>query len=206
MVSKRAMAKRLSDLRPFEHPRIDLEQYPTPPEIAAHVAHVMGRYDDVTGQVIVDLGAGTGSLSLAVALAGPDRVIGLERDRAALAIAVENERTVRPAVMVEWIEGDVTRLPICTDGTTVISNPPFGAQRSNVHADRAFLAAAGTIGRVSYTFHNAGSRDFVEAFAEDHGGSVTHAWSVTFDLERQFDFHRHEITPIEAELFRIEWA
>lgn len=200
------MAKRLSELRSFEHPRIDLEQYSTPPEIAAHVAHVMGRFDDVTGHVVVDLGAGTGSLSLAVALAGPDRVIGIERDPSALATAVENERTVRPSVGIEWIVGDVARLPICTDGTTVISNPPFGAQRSNVHADRAFLAAAETIGRVSYTFHNAGSREFVEAFTEDHGGSVTHGWSVTFDLERQFDFHRHEITPIEAELYRIQWG
>ena len=84
-------------------------------------------------------------------------------------------------------------------------NPPFGAQQSMTHADRGFLAAAADIAAVSYSFHNAGSRAFVESFAADHGGTVTDAMAAEFDLAHQFSFHDAASVTVDAELFRITW-
>jgi putative methylase len=85
-------------------------------------------------------------------------------------------------------------------------NPPFGAQSGNEHADRRFLRTAAEIAGVSYSLHNEGSREFVESFAADNGGEVTHAFAAEFDLPGQFEFHDQDSRTITAELYRIEWA
>ena len=204
MDSRRALERRLEELSGFAEPRLDLEQYPTPPDVAAHLVHLADLRGDLDG-VVVDLGAGTGVLALAAASRDPALTVGIERDAAALDVALANERRLDPPGGVDWVRGDVASLPLRPDGATVVSNPPFGAQRGRTHADRPFLAAAAAISSVSYTIHNAGSRDFVEAFAADAGGRVTDAFAVRLDLPRQFDFHTHERTEIPAEAFRIEW-
>ncbi|WP_135851176.1 METTL5 family protein [Halorussus salinus] len=129
------------------------------------------------------------------------------------------------ATRVEWLLGDATRAPLClsdapdgpgasTDSTdapgdcspvTVLMNPPFGAQAGNEHADRAFLATASDLAGVSYSIHNAGSREFVEAFAADEGGEVTHAFRAELELPRRFDHQTSEREVLDAEVFRVEW-
>lgn len=207
MGDKRALAERLYGLVGFDTPRLDLEQYPTPPELAAHLLHLADLQGDIAGQTIVDLGTGTGVLALAAACRGPARVLGLERDPSALAVARENEQTVDPPRSVEWLLGDATRPPLCPEtATTVLMNPPFGAQDGNEHADREFLAAAASLADVSYSVHNEGSRAFVESFAADNAGEVTHAFAAELDLDRQFPFHESDTHTVDAEVFRIEWA
>jgi putative methylase len=206
MASKRALAGQLAVVAGFENPRAALEQYPTPPEIAAHVIHVADLNGDVEGKTVVDLGTGTGMLALGAALRGPARVVGVELDRDALATAVENRRRVGTTTPIHWVQADATRAPLCIDGpVTVVANPPFGAQDGNAHADRAFLETTAAVADVSYTVHNAGSREFVEAFAADAGGEVTHAFEATFELDRQFDFHEADRREITTEVFRVVW-
>jgi putative methylase len=133
-------------------------------------------------------------------------VIGVEIDRAPLLTARENRRRVGTRTPIHWIQADATRLPLRLDGpTTVVMNPPFGAQSGNEHADRAFLATAAEVADVSYSVHNAGSREFVEAFAADNGGEVTHAFAAEFDLDRQFDHHEADRRGIDTEVYRIVW-
>jgi putative methylase len=207
MASKRALAGQLAVVAGFENPRVALEQYPTPPEIAAHVIHVADLNGDVEAKTVVDLGAGTGMLALGAALRGPARVVGVELDRGALRTARENRRRVGTTTPIHWVQGDAARAPLCIEGpTTVVANPPFGAQDGNEHADRSFLETTAEIADVSYTVHNAGSREFVEAFAADAGGEVTHAFEATFELDRQFDFHEADRRELTTEVFRIVWG
>lgn len=205
MVSRRTLARRLEPVADFSDPSLALEQYPTPAEIAAHLLHVAALQGDVSGRTVVDLGTGTGVLALAAASLDPDRVIGLEIDPDALATARRNERRVEPNTPVEWVAGDASRAPLCCSDAVVVSNPPFGAQRGREHADRPFLERAAEIARVSYSIHNAGSRSFVESFAAERGGEVTHAFRVELDVERRFDFHEDERRTLEAEAYRIRW-
>lgn len=204
MATKRALERRLADLATFEEPRVELEQYPTPAGLAASLLHLADLQDDLD-RPVVDLGTGTGVLALGAALRGAPQVVGVECDRAALETARENEREVGTPVGVDWIEADATRPPLSVADPAVVMNPPFGAQRGHEHADRAFLAAAGRLATVSYSVHNAGSWEFVEAYSVDNGGTVTHAYRARIELDRQFPFHTADRTELPVEVFRIEW-
>lgn len=207
MSTRRSLETKLAVVAGFEDPTAALEQYPTPPGLAAHVVHLADLQGDIEGRTVVDLGTGTGMLALAAALRGPARIVGLEIDASALATARDNERRVAASAPVHWVRGDATDPPLSvSEPATVVMNPPFGAQDGNRGADRAFLATAAALGTVSYSVHNAGSREFVEAFAADNGGDVTHAFAAEFDVERQFDHHTEESAEIDTEVYRIEWG
>ena len=202
--SRRTLARRLESLEDFAEPSATLEQYLTPPEIAAHICHLASLQGDLERSVL-DLGTGTGMLGIGAAMAGADRVVGVDVDPDALALARRNATEVGATAAIDWIRGDVRRHPLSITGATVLSNPPFGAQRGNRHADREFLETARELATVSYTIHNEGSQSFVESFADDNGGTVTDAFAAEFDLPRQFDHHTEDIGSIDTEVFRIEW-
>ena len=206
MATRAALETQLAVVAGFDNPRVSLEQYPTPPDLAAHVIHVADLNGDIEGRTVVDLGMGTGMLALGAALRGPARVVGVELDRDAIETARDNRIRVGTKTPIHWVQADATRAPLCLEEpTTVVMNPPFGAQRGNEHADRAFLATAADLADVSYSVHNAGSRGFVEAFAADEGGEVTHAFEATFRLDRQFEFQESDAEDITTEVYRIEW-
>ena len=206
MATRAALETQLAVVAGFDNPRVSLEQYPTPPDLAAHVIHVADLNGDVEGRTVVDLGMGTGMLALGAALRGPARVIGVELDRDAVETARDNRIRVGTKTPIHWVQADATRAPLCLEEpTTVVMNPPFGAQHGNEHADRAFLATAADLADVSYSIHNEGSREFVEAFAADEGGEVTHAFEATFRLDRQFEFQESDVEEITTEVYRIEW-
>ncbi|GAB6877766.1 METTL5 family protein [Halorubrum gandharaense] len=207
MASKRALAADLGVVAGFESPRAALEQYPTPPDLAAHVVHLADLHGDIDGRTVVDLGTGTGMFALAAALRGAARVVGVELDPAPLDTARDNERRVAASAPVHWVRGDATRIPLCpAEPVTLLMNPPFGAQKGNRNADRAFLETAADLATVSYSVHNAGSREFVEAFAGDNGGEVTHAFAAAFEVEAQFDHHTEDVRELDTEVYRIEWT
>ncbi|WEL21125.1 METTL5 family protein [Halorhabdus sp. BNX81] len=206
MSTKRELAQQLGVVVGFDDPEASLEQYRTPPSVAAHLVHLADLNGDIAGGTVVDLGCGTGMLALGAALRGPATVLGVDIDPAPLSTARANQNRVGTRTRISWLRADATELPVCpSEPVTAIMNPPFGAQSDNEHADRAFLATAADIASVSYSIHNAGSVDFVEAFAADNGGEVTAAYGTTLSLPRQFSFHEAESREIDVELFRIEW-
>jgi len=208
MSTKRALAQQLGVVAGFDDPSAPLEQYRTPPELAAHLVHLVDTQGDVADRTVVDLGCGTGMLALAAALRGPSRVVGIDVDPSPLSIAQRNEGKIGTASSVSWIRADATRPPLAPprERTTVVMNPPFGAQDGSGHADRGFLRTASEIANVSYSIHNAGSRDFVEAFAPDHGGEVSRAYESTMTVPRQFEFHGADGREITVEVYRIAWS
>lgn len=204
MESKRSLERRLADLAGFDDPRVDLEQYPTPPSIAAHLIHLADLYGDLES-IVVDLGAGTGVLALAAAHRGAARVVGIERDATALAVARKNEHLLEPPKPVDWVLADAACAPLGVTGATVVMNPPFGAQAGQTHADRGFLETAARIAGVAYSIHNTGSREFIESYLVDTRGTITHSFEARLKLDRQFPFHSADRTEIDAEVYRIEW-
>lgn len=206
MPTKSALAQQLGVVAGFDDPRADLEQYRTPPDLAAHLVHRADLQGDIQDRTVVDLGCGTGMLALGATLRGPETVVGVDIDPGALSTARENERKVGSTTSISWVRADATQAPLCPpEETTVVMNPPFGAQSGNEHADRRFLRTAAEISAVSYSLHNEGSRAFVDSFAADNGGDVSHAFAAEFDLPGQFEFHEEERRTIMAELYRIEW-
>ncbi|MFC4541669.1 METTL5 family protein [Halosolutus amylolyticus] len=201
--SRRTLARRLEAVADFSEPSASLEQYLTPADLAAHVCHLAGLHDDLDRPVL-DLGTGTGMLAIGASLAGAERVVGVDVDPDALALAGRNAAAVGTGP-IEWVRGDAIRHPFALTDGTVISNPPFGAQHGNRHADRAFLEATAEIAAVSYTIHNEDSQSFVESFAADHSATVTHAFRAPLPIGNRFDFHTRSEQTLDAEVFRIEW-
>jgi rRNA N6-adenosine-methyltransferase METTL5 len=71
----RQLESLLQDVAPFEKPRIELEQYPTPSHLAACVMHTACGLGDIEGRAVVDLGCGGGMLSIAAVLLGAAHVV-----------------------------------------------------------------------------------------------------------------------------------
>lgn len=206
MATRRALEAQLSTVSGFVSPTADLEQYPTPPEIAASLIHVADMQGDLD-RAILDLGSGTGVLSIGCGLRSDSLVVGIERDQSAIATAVENAAQFADETAIQFVRGDARSPPVSFGAPpTVVMNPPFGAQSGRDGADKAFLAAAREVGAVSYSIHNGGSRSFIEAYADDHGGEITHAYELELDIDRQFSFHDDDRRAIAAEAYRIVWA
>lgn len=200
---RRALERRLESLEGFSEPRLELEQYVTPADIAAHLIHLADLRGDLNSPVI-DLGTGTGVLAIGAASRGATPVIGLDSDPAALAVARTNAEQLDRTSVSSWLLGDARQAPLCSVEATILMNPPFGAQEAS-EGDRGFLETAARIGRVSYSIHNSDSGEFIEAFVDDRAGQITDRFAIELDLTRQFEFHQRQRKTISAEAYRIEW-
>lgn len=59
----RYLESELSEVDVFENPKVDLEQVPTSPHIAACMIHAAAEvYGDIEGKLVGDFGVGTGML------------------------------------------------------------------------------------------------------------------------------------------------
>jgi len=197
---KKELEMLLEGLEGFSNPKIQLEQYVTPPALAAEMAvnaKLMGDLDTV-----VDLGCGTGILAIAAALLDAE-AFGFDVDGDALQIARRNARGA--GVHVDFVQCDVRALCLRADGAsgiTTIMNPPFGIQVR--HADRPFLERAMDFSRVIYSVHSAGSEEFVARMAEERGFVITHLWRYSMPLRRTYSFHEKAFKYIPVEVFRLE--
>ncbi|HDD31173.1 MAG TPA: methyltransferase domain-containing protein [Thermococcus litoralis] len=200
-MKKKHLAMILSNLRGFEEPKPELEQYKTPGDVAAELlwlAHSMG---DIEGKIIADLGAGTGVLSIGASLMGAKKVYAVEKDKKALEIAMENAETLN-IKNIEFVGTSVDEFEVRVD--TVIMNPPFGSQ--NPKADRPFLFKAFEISDVIYSIHLAKEevRRFIRIFVRDNGFKITHRLTLTFEIPAQFFFHRKRLERILVDIYRFE--
>lgn len=81
----------LQNLNDFSKPKVELEQYATPPHIAALVLNTIHcTYNDLEGKFVCDLGCGTGRLSVGSLLCNANMVFGFDIDRNALELALQN--------------------------------------------------------------------------------------------------------------------
>lgn len=187
----------------FEHPSAEREQYQTPAVLAARLLHTAWLAGDIEGKRVLDLGSGTGILSIGAALLGAD-AIAVEEDVEAVSIAEANARDL--GCTIRFIRADITdkeAAGIIPEADTVIMNPPFGAQ--NEHADRPFIDLALSKSRVVYGIFNAGSESFLSAYIRDRGKIIS-SISADLTIPRMFWFHtreRHEI-PVEIHVIRTD--
>jgi putative methylase len=188
----------LERLEGFATPDPGKEQYRTPAPLAARLLFHAWSRGDIDGKRVIDLGCGTGVLSVGAALLGAGEVIGVDIDPAALQVAKRNADSQNVAVSL--IAGDladpalVEKLP---SGDTVVMNPPFGAQKT--HADRPFIDAALRLAPVSYGIFNAGSRSFLTAYIQGRG-EVDEVVSGVIPIKKTFSFHTRDVQEIPVEI------
>lgn len=178
----------------FPKPDPRLEQYRTPPFVAADLlweAHLDGA---IAGRKVVDLGCGTGTFALGAHLLGAD-VLGVDTDDVALELA----RTACPdgtfvhADLAEWT-------PEPAD--TVLMNPPFGAQ--NKHADRIFYEQAIATGASSIWFlAQPVTERYLKAMAREAGKELEKVAEWEYPLPATMDHHAERVAKIRVGGYRL---
>lgn len=187
----------LEKVRKFEKPSLQLEQYSTPPQLAAKLLYLAYMKGDIECKRVVDLGCGTGILAIGSALLG-GITTGVDTDEQVLGLARVNAREV--GVNITWINCSVEEFQ--GDFDTVIMNPPFGAQKKG--QDRPFLKKAFILGSTVYMIQNAVSERFVRKFSAPN--LITHSIKLKLPIAHTFKFHKKEIAYIDVILFRMERA
>jgi putative methylase len=196
----------LSEITAQPTPQAHLEQYTISPSIASNILHIAAYANsDITGKMVLDLGCGTGRLSIGASYLGAESVVGIDIDKLAIKTAIENTLKTNQARRVQWVLGDIS----CITGrfNTVLQNPPFGVQTRE--ADRAFLAKALEVGDSVYSLHNHPFTDrqlikqlkasngflevspspFLEEFVSKNNGVVKGVYAMIMTIPKLFDFH-----------------
>ncbi|GFS89063.1 rRNA N6-adenosine-methyltransferase METTL5 [Nephila pilipes] len=207
---KRKKVKKLQEflesLDDFEKPNIALEQYATPPHIAANMLHIMTENTgEIDGKIVGDLGCGCGSLTLGAAVCGAAFCIGFDIDEKALNIARGNKED-EEVENVDFIQCDVRDLSNSRwykAFDTVILNPPFGT-KGNKGIDLEFLQTACSLARETvYTLHKSSTLEHVEKKVKDWNFKMKAMYRMSFNLKRTRKKDKDDSRDIEVDLIRI---
>jgi putative methylase len=196
-VSKRQLEIQLAKLKILQTPKLELEQYPISPDVAAELLYMAGfEHRDLQGETI-DLGTGTGRLAIGAAMMGCTKVVGVDLDERAIALAKEN--AVASGVRVEWLVSDIDEVEGKYD--TVIMNPPYGTRTP--HLDVRFLERAFKLAPVSYSLHKSSTRKFLKGFIAKRNRKVDGLRSMSLNIPHLFPFHHKKWENVQVDLYRI---
>lgn len=191
---KNQLKKELSKVRDFEEPRISLEQYLTPPALAADVVFTAYMQEDIEGKEVADLGTGTGILAIGAALAGAEKVKAFEKDEEALRQAKENAERLGVDEFIDFKACDVEEVE--ADFDTVLMNPPF-----SVHSDvgLSFWEKACDISDSVYGISPRGAREPIKDFVGNSIHEILGVEAYSIGLPPSYGFHTEESreTPVD---------
>lgn len=181
-MKKNELERMLQRIPPHSSPKAYLEQYSTPANIAADMLFLAYSNGDISEKRVLDLGCGTGILSIGSYILGGN-VTGVEIDATAYSEAVTN--AANAGAEINLINSDIKDLEITAD--TVIMNPPFGSQKKN--ADRPFLETACRSANRVYSLHNSSTVNFLEKIVGSLGGEVFLQKEYILSIPHMFQFH-----------------
>ncbi|ABL87924.1 methyltransferase [Pyrobaculum islandicum DSM 4184] len=184
----------VESLPTFEKPKLKLEQYPTDAAIVATAvwdAYMRGLLVDV-----LDLGCGTGRFALAAAAMGARRVLCVDVDVEALAVA-KRAAEAHGLDAVDFLAAAVPSLPIVKKFRVAFQNPPFGIW-SGRGTDIAFLHAAVEHAEVVYTIHKLPTLAYVREAAARLGRRLEVLERAVLNIKPTYRHHRKRIHKVEV--------
>ena len=209
-INKKELISIIQNTETFTKPKIELEQYCIDAISAVDIILFAGlEYNDINNKFIVDLGSGTGRLSIASAYLKANSVLSVDIDFNALKTLKKNIHALRLENII---------FPLCTDlgnlefsenhffnnlKITTIMNPPFGVKKRA--ADRIFLEKAFSFSNVVYSIHLAGDKvfRFISKFCERFNWHIDNFFPYNMRLERTFQFHTKKTKYINVNVFRF---
>lgn len=188
---KRELERILNTIPPHPKPKSHLEQYPTPSTLASTLLWLAEHhYGDVSGKLVLDLGAGTGRLGLGAALLGASQVILLDIDSDALRSAWSWAKDNEVDLHVDLLVGDVNSLPLRENLSfdTVLQNPPFGVHRRGY--DLLFVRTALERAKVVYSIHKESASKYVIEVVNRLGFTAETLFKDRICIPWMFEWHR----------------
>jgi putative methylase len=209
-ISKKELISIIQNTESFTKPRVDLEQYCIDALSAVDIILFAGfEYNDIKNKFIVDLGSGTGRLSIASAYLKANSVLSIDIDFNALNTLKKNIHTLGLENIIFPLCTNVENLEFSKKNLfknikiTTIMNPPFGVKKRT--ADRIFLEKAFSFSNVVYSIHLAGEKGFrfISKFAERLNWQIDNYFPYNMILERSFQFHTKKTKNIDVNVFRF---
>ena len=198
-MKKKELEMILQRVPPLDKPIPHLEQYLTPASIAADIIFTAHQFGDVENKAVLDLGCGTGIFSVGAILTGAKKVVGIDVDKNSIEIARDYAK--KNDFEIKFLVQDVKDVEVNCD--TVIMNPPFGAQKSNLKADRKFIEKGFEVGSVLYSLHLAKTVPFVKRLISSLGGKVNYSKDYVFPIKWMYEFHEKKVVDYNVTLLRI---
>ena len=183
----------------YENPNPYIEQYMTPANIVADIIFTAYQFGDIQEKKVVDLGCGTGIFSFGIKLANAKEVVGIDIDKECIEIAKNYAEKNNDDI--EFIAKDVKDVDIKCD--TVIMNPPFGAQKSNRWADRAFIEKGFEISKIIYSLHLSKTIPFIEKMVLSLNGEINYKKRYDFPIKHTYFFHKKKAENLDISLLRV---
>lgn len=188
---KNDLRRVLSKIKDFQDPKIKLEQYITPPALAADLIYTAYMQGDIENRNVLDLGAGTGILAIGAAkLEG--KVTAVEKDPESLEIARENAENI--GADINFVEEDIEK--VSESFNTVFMNPPF-----SVHSDigLSFWEKAIEVGDAVYGISPRGARDSIKSLVRSTNHKLEGVQEYDIVLPASYGFHTEEgrETPVD---------
>ncbi|MFX1452908.1 MAG: METTL5 family protein [Promethearchaeota archaeon] len=208
--SKKALINLIQTTKSFNNPKIELEQYCIDANCAVDIIYYAGfENNDINGAFIIDLGAGTGRLSIASAFFKAAYILSVDIDLEALNILKENIITLELSNIIYPLNADIEYLEISRRflpkkmKVTTIMNPPFGVQSK--FADRNFLEKAFYFSDIVYSIHlrNKKVHKFISTYVEKYGWKVENLLPFEMVLEKAFPFHTQKAKEIKVDVYKF---
>ena len=209
-ISKKEFIFRIQNTETFIDPKVELEQYSIDASCAVDIIYIAGfEFNDINQKIIVDLGAGTGRLSIATTFFKPAYVLSVDIDLSALFILKKNIKKLQLENIIFPICTDVKHFEISksllpkNSQITTIMNPPFGVKKRT--ADRIFLERAFAFSNIVYSIHlaNKGVHNFISNFIRKYNWKIDYVLPFNMILERSFQFHEQKKKKINVNLYRF---
>ncbi|UCF50029.1 MAG: methyltransferase [Thermoplasmatales archaeon] len=189
----------LQKIPTYDDPSPTLEQYLTPAGIAADIIFIAYQFEDIKDKIVFDLGCGTGIFAIGASLTGAKKVVGFDVDKKIIDKA-KNYADINN-LSVEFLEKDIIDINETCD--TILMNPPFGAQKSNIKADRRFIEKGFRISKVIYTLHLTKTISFIEKMVTSLNGEISYYKNYIFPIKHSYNFHEKKFVEYDVTLLRI---
>ncbi|WP_457557339.1 METTL5 family protein [Candidatus Harpocratesius sp.] len=207
----------IQSLETFESPKLQYEQYFTDAVATADIFfHIAFEQNDLQDKIVLDLGCGGGNLTIAAALLGARKVIGIDIDPEALEICRRNIYSLQLEQKITLIQGDIKTMDLQSvifnhlkqpieqlRPIIVVSNPPFGVKKRG--SDLAFIKKSITVADIIYSLHlsHPKNQEFLSKKILQLGGTVDRIFPLKLVLKRSYSFHKKKRKFIQADLYRI---
>lgn len=233
-MKKTELIDTIQHLQGFERPQLQLEQYITDAVATADLLyHIAFEQQDLMGNLIVDLGCGSGNLGIAAALLGAVHVVAVDIDTEVLKILDQNLHHLELENKFTVIQADIRTIDISSQihkifntqilnqvsdlknpqissnladsssNIVTISNPPFGVHQKGI--DVKFLQAALSFSDIIYSIHlsNPMSREYLTQKIHQFGGQITEMATLYLMIKESYAHHKRHIKKIATDVYRI---